>query len=88
MIHEVIMPVLGETMDEGKITCWRKKVGDKVEKGEILLEVETDKANLEVESFFSGYLRKILVNEGEVAPVKKVIALISDLPDEPLEEDQ
>lgn len=86
MTHKVVMPVLGETMEEGRIVSWRKNVGDRVQKGEVLLEVETDKAILEVESFFTGYLRKIIFQEGQVAKVGEVIALISDSPDEPLEE--
>ena len=86
MIHKVIMPLLGETMEEGKIIRWWKKEGEKVEKGETLLEVETDKATLEVESFFSGYLRKILVKEGEVAKVGQTIAIITDESDEPFDE--
>ena len=60
MTRKVIMPVLGETMDEGTISKWNKAVGDKVEKGEALLAVESDKALLDVESFVNGYLRKIL----------------------------
>jgi len=86
MVHKVVMPLLGETMEEGKVIRWWKKEGERVEKGETLLEVETDKAILEVESFFSGYLRKILVKEGEVAKVGQVIAIITDEPDEPFEE--
>lgn len=84
MTHKVIMPLLGETMEEGKVTRWLKKVGDKVERGDPLLEVETDKANLEVESFFTGYLREILLEEGETAEVGEVIAYITDTPDEPV----
>ncbi|HCZ05558.1 MAG: hypothetical protein PWP37_502 [Thermotogota bacterium] len=87
MTHKVIMPLLGETMEEGTITRWLKKEGDRVERGEPLLEVETDKANLEVESFFTGYLRKILLKEGETAKVGEVIAYITDSPDEPITEE-
>lgn len=86
MTYRIVMPVLGETMEEGKIICWHKKIGEKVQKGETILEVETDKANLEVESFFTGYLRRILVKEGETAKVGQTIALITDLPDEPIQE--
>ena len=78
MVHKVIMPLLGETMEEGRVVSWLKKEGEKVEKGEILLEVETDKATLDVESFFNGYLRKILVKEGETAKVGKTIAIMTD----------
>lgn len=84
MTHKVIMPLLGETMEEGKVTRWLKKVGDKVERGEPLLEVESDKANLEVESFFTGYLREILLEEGKAAKVGETIAYITDTPDEPV----
>lgn len=87
MTHKVIMPLLGETMEEGTITRWLKKEGDRVERGEPLLEVETDKANLEVESFFTGYLRKILLEEGETAKAGEVIAYITDSPDEPITEE-
>ena len=84
-MYEVIMPKMGETMETGKIEKWRKKEGDKVEKGEILYELTTDKVTLEVESFFSGYLRKIVRNEGEEVPIMEVIAYIGEK-DEPLPE--
>jgi pyruvate dehydrogenase E2 component (dihydrolipoamide acetyltransferase) len=85
MITEVIMPQLGETMNEGTITRWVKKEGDKVQKGEVLLEITTDKATLEVESFASGHLRKILVKDGEAVPVLTVIGYIGE-PNDPLPE--
>ena len=81
------MPQLGQTMEEGVINKWLKKEGDKVEKGEVVLEIATDKANLEVESFYRGYLRKILYKEGEKVPVTKVIAILTDKPDEPIPPD-
>jgi len=77
-MHEVIMPKLGLTMESGTIEKWHNKEGDKVEKGEVLFEVMTDKVTLEVESYFSGYLRKILSKEGEDVPVKEVVAYIGD----------
>jgi pyruvate dehydrogenase E2 component (dihydrolipoamide acetyltransferase) len=86
MIKKVIMPVLGETMEEGTIFKWRKQVGDHVEKGAVLLEVETDKALLEVESFLRGYVRKILVQEGETAKIGETIALVADTMEEQVEE--
>ena len=86
MIKKVIMPVPGETMEEGTIFKWRKQVGDHVEKGAVLLEVETDKALLEVESFLRGYLRKILVQEGETAKIGETIALVADTMEEQAEE--
>ena len=87
MIHEIILPMLGETMDSGQITAWRNVEGDKVVKGEPLFEVTTDKAAFEAESPADGYLRKILcpVSE-ESVPVAKVIGYISDKPDEALPE--
>ncbi len=73
---EVIMPRLSDTMQEGTITRWLKKAGDEVKKGDILAEVETDKANMEVEAYDAGVLEEILVNEGEAAPIGKPIARI------------
>lgn len=86
MTHKVIMPLLGETMEAGKIVAWVKQVGEKVQKGEILLEVESDKATLEVESFFSGYVRKILYPEDTEVKVGEVIAVMTTTPDEAIEE--
>ncbi len=83
----VEMPKMGDTMEEGKILRWIKKEGDAVKKGESLAEVETDKVNIEIESFASGVLRKILVPEGQSAPIGAGIALIG-APDEPLPENQ
>jgi len=79
----VEMPKMGDTMEEGKILRWLKHEGDTVKKGESLAEVETDKVNIEIEAFASGVLRKILVQEGESAPIGAQIALIGS-PDEPL----
>ncbi|MBE0478036.1 2-oxo acid dehydrogenase subunit E2 [Candidatus Aerophobetes bacterium] len=78
MVKKVIMPKLGETMEEGEIIKWLKKEGDEVEKGEPLLEIATDKANMEVEATTSGYLRKIMAKEGEKVAVTKEIAYIAD----------
>jgi pyruvate dehydrogenase E2 component (dihydrolipoamide acetyltransferase) len=82
----VEMPKMGDTMVEGKILHWLKHEGDPVKKGESLAEVETDKVNIEIEAFASGVLRKILVPEGNSAPIGAGIALIG-APDEPLPED-
>jgi pyruvate dehydrogenase E2 component (dihydrolipoamide acetyltransferase) len=79
----VEMPKMGDTMEEGKILRWIKQEGDQVAKGESLAEVETDKVNIEIESFASGVLRKILIPEGGSAPIGASIALIGT-PDEPL----
>jgi pyruvate dehydrogenase E2 component (dihydrolipoamide acetyltransferase) len=83
-MYEVIMPKLGLTMETGVIEKWHKKEGDKVESGEVLFEVMTDKVSLEVEAYQSGYLRKILKNEGEEVPVTQVIAYIGEK-DEPVD---
>lgn len=82
MVTEVIMPKLGQTMEEGVIEKWVKKEGDRVESGDILLEITTDKATLEVESYASGILRRILVQEGETVPITQVIALIAESDEE------
>ncbi|MBV9691293.1 MAG: 2-oxo acid dehydrogenase subunit E2 [Ktedonobacteraceae bacterium] len=79
----VEMPKMGDTMEEGKILRWLKKEGDQVMKGEPLAEIETEKVNIEAESFTSGILRKILVPEGATAAVGAGIALVG-APDEPL----
>ncbi|HLI71291.1 MAG TPA: dihydrolipoamide acetyltransferase family protein [Ktedonobacteraceae bacterium] len=79
----VEMPKMGDTMEEGKILHWLKHEGDTVKKGEALAEVETDKVNIEIEAFASGILRKILVKEGESAPIGASIAYIGAA-DEPL----
>ena len=77
-MHEVIMPKLGLTMESGKIEKWHKKEGDKVKTGEVLFEVMTDKVTIEVESYDSGILRKILRAEGEEVPVTEVVAYIGE----------
>src|SRR5437899_11279192 len=82
----VEMPKMGDTMEEGKILRWMKKESDQVKKGDALAEVETEKVNIEIEAFANGILRKILVPEGQSAPVGAGIALIGT-PDEPLPED-
>jgi len=78
MVVEVIMPKLGQTMEEGKIIKWLKKEGERVEKGEPLIEIETDKTILEVEARGSGVLRKILAREDDVVPVTKTIGYIAE----------
>ncbi|MEI6211897.1 MAG: dihydrolipoamide acetyltransferase family protein [bacterium] len=76
MAQTVIFPKLGQTMEEGAIVKWIKQEGDPVAKGDILFEIETDKANLEVESFFEGTLLKILVREGITVPVNTVVGFV------------
>jgi len=83
MIQQVLMPKLGQTMEEATIERWLKQEGDQVQRGDILLEITTDKATLEVESYASGVMRKILAKEGDVLPVKAVLALVGE-PDDPL----
>ena len=79
------MPDLGQTVAEGKIVRWLKRPGEKVAKGEALLEVETDKVTMEVESYKAGYLRAILFEEGELAAAMSPIAILTDRPDEAYE---
>ena len=87
MAQAVIFPKLGQTMEEGAIVKWLKKEGDPVAKGDILFEIETDKANLEVESFFEGVLLKIYIREGVTVPVNTVVAYVGaageKVPDQP-----
>ncbi len=75
---EITMPRLSDTMSEGSISRWLKKPGDKVEKGDIVAEIETDKATMELEAFDSGTLQQILVPEGKVVPIGEVIAIVGD----------
>ncbi|MUG93922.1 2-oxo acid dehydrogenase subunit E2 [Scytonema sp. UIC 10036] len=77
-IHEVFMPALSSTMTEGKIVSWVKSPGDKVEKGETVVVVESDKADMDVESFYEGYLAHIIVQAGDAAPVGAAIALLAE----------
>jgi pyruvate dehydrogenase E2 component (dihydrolipoamide acetyltransferase) len=78
MIHEVSMPALSSTMETGKIVSWLKSPGDRIEKGETILVVESDKANMDVESFHGGILATIVVQEGESAAVGSTIAIIAE----------
>jgi pyruvate dehydrogenase E2 component (dihydrolipoamide acetyltransferase) len=78
MITKVIMPKLSDAMETGKVIKWLKKEGEAVKGGDILVEVETDKANVEVEAFGSGVLRKIVIAEGGQVPVGDLIAVIAD----------
>ena len=78
MSYEVKMPQLGMNQDTALVVAWFKKEGDKIEKGDPLFEVETDKATMEVEAQKEGYLSKIKVDEGSEVPVGQLLALISD----------
>src|ERR1051325_6331231 len=81
MATKVIMPNLFPTMEEGQISRWLKKEGDKVSMGEPLAEIDTDKATMEMQALGNGVLRKILINEGQSAPLGQLIAVIGE-PDE------
>jgi len=77
MITEIILPKLGQTMEEGTIVEWKKREGDAVRRDEILFTVETDKAVMEVEATADGFLRKILVPVGQTVPVLAAVALLT-----------
>jgi pyruvate dehydrogenase E2 component (dihydrolipoamide acetyltransferase) len=78
MAEVINMPRLSDTMEEGTVATWLKKVGDKVEEGDILAEIETDKATMEFESFYEGTLLHIGVQEGETTKVDQLLAIIGE----------
>ena len=78
MVRPITMPKLGQSEEVGTLLRWRKKVGDTVAKGDILFEIETDKAVLEVESFFEGTLLKIVVQEGTTVPISTTVGFVGD----------
>ena len=80
MIHEILMvcPHHGGLLNENRVIEWKKQPGDKIVKGETILVVECDKANLDFESFIDGYLAVILVRAGEEVPIGNVVALIAE----------
>jgi pyruvate dehydrogenase E2 component (dihydrolipoamide acetyltransferase) len=82
MITRVVMPKLTDTMEEGVVVAWKKHEGETVDSGDILAEIETDKAVLDLESFGSGVLRKVLVPEGETVKAGKLIAVIGEQDDD------
>ncbi len=84
MATKMVMPLLGQTMEEGTIIQWFKQEGDQIKEGEPLLEVLTDKANMEVEAPESGVLRKILAQVDDIIPVKDPICIIGAA-DEPID---
>lgn len=88
MATEIIMPKAGMDMQEGQIIKWKKKKGDYVEKGETLLEIMTDKVNMEVEAEVSGYLLEILYEEGAKVPVITTIGYIGEKDEEIIIEDK
>ncbi len=75
---EFVMPTLGADMDAGTLVAWKKRPGDRVTRGEVIAEVETDKATIDVEVFASGVVEKLLVQPGEKVPVGTVLALIRE----------
>jgi len=77
-VTKVVMPKLSEQMETGKIIKWLKNEGDRIQAGDILAEVETDKADVEMEAFGSGVLRKILVPAGNKTPVGTLIGVIAE----------
>jgi pyruvate dehydrogenase E2 component (dihydrolipoamide acetyltransferase) len=82
MITKVVMPKLSDAMETGKVIKWLKKEGDVIKGGDIIAEVETDKANVELEAFGSGVLRKVVVGEGGEVPVGQLIAVIAEPADD------
>jgi pyruvate dehydrogenase E2 component (dihydrolipoamide acetyltransferase) len=78
MITKVFMPKLSDAMETGKVIKWLKKEGDAVKGGDVIAEIETDKANVEIEAFGTGVLRKIVVGEGGQVPVGELIGVIAD----------
>ncbi|HAX16518.1 MAG TPA: pyruvate dehydrogenase, partial [Leeuwenhoekiella sp.] len=78
MAEVIKMPRLSDTMEEGTVASWLKKRGDKVEEGDILAEIETDKATMEFESFYEGTLLHIGIEEGETANVDALLAIIGE----------
>ena len=79
---EITMPALSSTMKEGRVVSWLKSEGDEIEAGDAIMVVESDKADMDVEAFEDGILAKILVGEGEMAPVGQAVALIAESADQ------
>ena len=78
MTQPITMPALSDTMSNGRLVKWTKKSGDMVKKGDVIAEVETDKAVMDVEAFQDGYLSGPLAAEGTEAPVGQTIGYIAD----------
>ena len=76
MSKEIIMPKIGLDMTEGTIVEWKKKVGDRMERGEVIAEIETDKAVTEIEAAVDGVLAEIVAEEGEEVEITKTIAWV------------
>src|SRR5262245_14637151 len=82
MITKVLMPKLSEAMETGKVIQWLKREGEAIKGGDIIAEIETDKANVELEAFGSGVLRTIVVGPGGEVPVGELIGVIADPSDD------
>jgi pyruvate dehydrogenase E2 component (dihydrolipoamide acetyltransferase) len=82
MITKVLMPKLSDAMETGKVIKWLRKEGEAIKGGDLIAEIETDKANVEIEAFGSGILRKIVVAEGDSVPVGELIGVIADPADD------
>ena len=77
-VTKVVMPKLSEAMETGKLLRWLKQEGDRISGGDIIAEIETDKADIELEAFGSGVLRKLLATPGTAVPVGGLIAVIAE----------
>src|SRR5262245_65946773 len=75
---EITMPRLSDTMQEGKVARWLKRPGEQVQRGEVLAEIETDKATMELEAYDAGVLEEVLVREGETVPIGQPIAIVGE----------
>ena len=73
---DIILPYIGETVDEGKVLKWLKQVGDQVTDGDVLCEVETDKSTMEVPTTIDGTIKEIRVKEGDIVPVGTILAIV------------
>src|SRR5512147_1549154 len=82
MITKVVMPKLSDAMETGKVIQWLKKEGEPVRGGDVIAEIETDKANVEIEAFGAGVLRRIVVGDGGQVPVGDLIGVIADPADD------
>ena len=78
MATNIVMPAMGYDMREGTVVRWRKREGDEVSRGEVIAEIETDKATVEMEAYSAGVLGKIVVEEGRTVPVGELIAVITE----------
>src|SRR5690349_10603229 len=77
MPEEIVMPRLSDTMEEGTIAQWLKREGDTVHKGEAILEVETDKANMELQAYSDGVIQQILQDDGATVPIGTVVGMLA-----------